>query len=492
VVRTLVTLVVLVSLLVPAGAAAQAACTFPAGPKSTVYLPNVTKTLGGPSGWTTPFIVQNVDTVTGLLRIELYRFSDGALVMTREVCALAPGTSFAFDPRSEAALPGDTQYSVVVRAYLIDAVAVVNEHAGSGLSLQSAAYMGATRGATSVSLPNVTKRFFGFVTPFIIQNLGTATTTATAQFISFDGAHTASVARTIAPGRAQAVDPNAEPLLLDGTQYAVTVTATQPIAVVVNTHGFAAPRPDLIAGGAVVYASSGISEGSSPVLMPYLVKNVSGVGKGVSTVVVQNVGATPVAPTLVVRTLGMDVPTFFPGPLVQPGRSWAFDPRYVNGDTSRGLCGAAASPGCLADGEHSATLVADNDAVATVVNIIGTTAGGYSGILNGGSRVFLPNVTRRLGGASGWSTPFVVQGNTATAASVRWYRFADGALVTTQSIALGTGVSRWIDPRDVPGLTDDTQYSVVIESAAGSLGAIVIQMHFGGGDGAMIYEGAFR
>lgn len=35
-------------------------------------------------------------------------------------------------------------------------------------------------------------------------------------------------------------------------------------------------------------------------------------------------------------------------------------------------------------------------------------------------------------------------------------------------------------------------YSVVIDSVAGSLGAIVIQMSFGGGDGAMIYEGAFR
>jgi len=241
----------------------------------------------------------------------------------------------------------------------------------------------------------------------------------------------------------------------------------------------------------VVYAANGIAEGSSPVLMPYLVKNVSGVGKGVSTVVVQNVGATPVAPTLVVRPLGVDTPTFFPGPLVQPGRSWAFDPRYVNGGTSRVLCGSAASAGCLADGEHSATVVADNDAVASAVNIIGTTAGGYAGILNGGGRVFLPNVTRRLGGASGWTTPLVVQGNTATIATVRWYRFSDRTLVTTQALTLGTGLSRWVDPRDVPGLADGTQHPVVI-GGNGSLGAIVIQMNFSGGDGAMICEGAFR
>jgi hypothetical protein len=343
-----------------------------------------------------------------------------------------------------------------------------------------------------VSLPNVTKRFFGFVTPFIVQNLGSATTTATASFVSFDGAHTAAISRTIAPGRALAIDPNAEPALRDGTQYAVTVTAAQPIAVVVNTHGFATLRPDMIAGGPVTYATSGIAEGSSPVLMPYAVKSVSGVGKGVSTIVVQNVGGTAVAPTLVFRPLGSDVPRFFPGPLLQPGRSWAFDPRYTDGDTTKAICGSAASAGCLADGEYSAVAVADNDAVATVVNVIGRTAGGYSGILNGGSRVFLPNVTRRLGGTDGWTTPIVAQGNTATSAVARWYRFSDGAFVASQTIALGTGVSRWIDPRDVPGLGDDAQYSVVIEGN-GSLGAIVIQMHFGGGnDGAMIYEGAFR
>jgi len=185
----------------------------PAGPKSTAYLPNATETLGGADGWTTPFIVQDVDTVTGLLGIELYRFSDGALAMTRDVRSIAPGTSYACSPQAEAALPGETQYSVVIRAYLIDAIAVVNEHAGSGMTLQPAAYVGATRGATSVSLPNATKRFFGFVAPFIIQNLGTAATTATASLVSFDG-----------------------------TRHAVTVTTSQPLAVAVNTHGYAAPR----------------------------------------------------------------------------------------------------------------------------------------------------------------------------------------------------------------------------------------------------------
>src|SRR5205814_1440679 len=84
----------------------------------------------------------------------------------------------------------------------------------------------------SVFLPNITRRFFGFDTPFIIQNLGTAATSATARFVSFDGSvPTVTALRTIDPGRSQFIDPNYEPGLVDGHQYAVTVTSpVQPIS----------------------------------------------------------------------------------------------------------------------------------------------------------------------------------------------------------------------------------------------------------------------
>jgi hypothetical protein len=496
-VRGLVLAAFAVAIATSARPASAQTCQFPAGPVTTIYLPNVTKTLGGETGWTTPFIVQNVDRAqTGMLRIDLYRFSDGALALTREVCAVAPGTSFALSPVNEPSLPHDTQFSAVIRSYVTDAVAVVNQHAIAwGRSQQAASYTGIARGATSVALPNVVKRFFGFATPFVVQNVGATTTTATAAFASFDGSHTAQVSRTLAPGRAAAIDPNAEPALRDATQYAVTITASQPLAVVANTHGFAQVSAAQIAGGAVTYSTTGVSEGSSPVLMPYVVKNVAGAGKGIATIVVQNVGSTPVAPSLLFRPLGSEQPRIFGGPLVPPGRAWAFDPRFTDGDTSKAVCGTAASGGCLADGEYSAVAVADNDAVASVVSIIGIgsqTAEGYAGTLNGGGRVFLPNVTRRFGDLGEWSTPFVVQGNTATTATVSWYRSSDVRPVTTQTLSLGTGMSRLIDPRDVPGLVDGTRYSVVIEGN-GSLAAIVLQLSATPpGDGAMIYEGAFR
>ena len=62
-------------------------------PTTTIYLPNVTRMLGGPDGWNTPFIVQNVGASSTNLTFDFRRFSDGAVVKTRSVTGLAPGTS---------------------------------------------------------------------------------------------------------------------------------------------------------------------------------------------------------------------------------------------------------------------------------------------------------------------------------------------------------------------------------------------------------------
>src|SRR5687767_14730472 len=62
----------------------------PAVGPTTVYLPNVTKMLGGPDGWQTPFIVQNVGAVATAVTMSFYSFEDGSLVRTRSVASLAP------------------------------------------------------------------------------------------------------------------------------------------------------------------------------------------------------------------------------------------------------------------------------------------------------------------------------------------------------------------------------------------------------------------
>lgn len=298
----------------------------------------------------------------------------------------------------------------------------------------------------------------------------------------------AVITRSIDPGRSKFIDPEYETALAGGTQYAVTVTADQPISVVENLHndavGAAAP---------VMYSLNGFATGAASVYGPYAVKNVPGVGKGISTIVVQNADpAKTVTPTLTFTPLGGGSPTTFAGPALAPGASWAWDPRYVNGDAgpAKPLCSSGSSNGCLADGEYSfVSTNMEGGLLAAVVNVTGaTTAAGYNAIVAPTTKAYLPNVTRRLGGADGWTTPIVAQSVTATSMTLSWYRFSDGSFVTSSTLTLTAGTSQRVDPRDVAGLSDETQYAVVAQGN-GSIAAIVTELNFQVGDGAMTYEG---
>ena len=372
---------------------------------------------------------------------------------------------------------------MVVKSYGSTVVSVVNEHQGVTDRAEAMSYDGFSAGAKSVFLPNITRRFFGFVTPIIIQNLGAATTTATAQFVARGGgAPTQSFIRVIDPGKSQFIDPNSTVGLIDGTAYAVTVTADQPIAVVVNTH-----HDDSFVAQPVAYSADGIATGATTVYAPYFAKNATRVG--VSTAVVQNVGTTASTPSLKFAPLGGGTATTISLGTVNPGNSSAFDPRYTNGNTTQPLCGAIASTGCLADGEYSLEISAGGGSVAAAISVIGAaSAMGYTALSLASPKYFLPNVTRTLGGATGWTTPILLQSATATSATLNWYRFSDGSLVTTQTVPLSPGSGVRVDPRSVPALTDDTQYAVVVSATGGNVAAVVVELA-NNADNAMIYEG---
>src|SRR6266581_4627057 len=178
---------------------------------STVYLPNITRTLGGPDGFYTPFIIQNTGTAHTELEVSFYKFTDGTCVERYLVFGMAPGTSHSNDPRDTVknpSLPDDAQFSVVVQSFGSKIVGVVNEQQGTGTRSEALSYDGFTAGANTVYLPNITRKFFGlFDTPFIIQNLGTSTASVTSTFRSFDGTGpTVVIPRTIDPGKAKPID----------------------------------------------------------------------------------------------------------------------------------------------------------------------------------------------------------------------------------------------------------------------------------------------
>src|SRR5439155_16554537 len=117
----------------------------------------------------------------------------------RNVPNLAPGASFADVPNNDTDLPDNTQFSVTVRSFGNSVVSVVNQHKGT---IEADAYSAAATGANTVYLPNVVRRFFGFHSPAIIQNLGQSATVVSATYRSFDGiTPTVTFTRSISPGQ---------------------------------------------------------------------------------------------------------------------------------------------------------------------------------------------------------------------------------------------------------------------------------------------------
>jgi hypothetical protein len=506
--RSILLVACLVLLTVGSGAlapldAAAAGCDTAGQPTTTIYLPNITKTLGGPDGWVTPFIVQNIGTAATTLEVSFYRFGDGALMACRKIGGLQPYTSFADVPNNDADLPGDSQFAVVVRSFGAQVVAVVNEHQNehSATRAEALSYTGFSAGATSTYLPFIAKPTpapcpavpqteltcnLRWLTTFIMQNLGTAVATVTARFQSYDGAVTATLTRTITPGRSQFIDPSVEPGLTAGRYYAVTLTSTQPVGAIVNAHDDAptqtAPR---------AFSYNGVAQPTAgDIFVPYVRRDGGAARSLPGGVAIQNAGPSDATPTLTFQRLGGAGPVSISAPApIKPGAAWHFDPEIYASVGGYQLCAAAGPGRCIDLGEHSLVVSGGTFAVVSAVLAPGN-AMGFSGAPAETNRAFVPNVTRTLGGPSGWTTPIVLQSNGATGAVLRWYRFADGALILRQTVGpLSRGASLRIDPRSVAGLADNTQYAVVVDAQNGNLAAIVTELTFTGGDGTMAYEG---
>jgi len=424
--------------------------------------------------------VQNTGSSATTLRLSFYRFSDGALMAQRLVGNLMPGRSYADVPSQDAELAPDTQYSIVIESFGAPIVSVVNETEGSGDQFQALSYSGATGGATTVFLPNITRRFYGYDTPFIVQDVGTAATVVTANFTSFDGTKHFVMVLSIMPGRSAAVDPDFTNGLVDGTQYSVVLNADGPIAAVVNAHQKNDPR--------VSYSTNGITAGSSTLYAPYVVK--TGPAGANSPIVIQNTGTSSVDATLELTHMTGGAAQRFVLTGVPAGQSRVFDPRFALGTVDPCM---SESDVCLGVGEYALRVTATGPVAALVIPTAPTTADAYAATGFGGGRLYLPNVTRALGGANGWTTPIVLQSTGAPGATLRWYRFSDGTLDSTQHVALPAGGSLWVDPRTVAGLSDEGQYAVVVEGdGGGAVNAIVYEEWLGGGDGVMIYSGFAR
>ena len=466
-------------------AAGAERCDSTGNATATVYLPNVTKTLGGAAGWVTPIYVQNSGAIQATVELTFFRFRDGAQIACHKTSDLAPGTSLVDNPNEDGDLPDDTQFSVVARSYGAPVVAVVNQLQGSGPTQQALSYAGFSQGDLTVYVPNVTRRFFGYDVPFITQNVGAASATVTARFISFDGKSTFTRSFTVAPGRSGVVDPDFEPAstgapnsgLVDGTQYAVTLTSTQPIAVVVNAHNEA--------GAPVAFSHDGIARGATTLYAAYAAKGAAP-DNAFSPIVVQNLGTTPTDAQLAFTSSSASVPPqVFTLRAIPAGGAQAFDPRFTLGTTTP--C-AAASATCLGNGEYAVKLTSANPIAAVVLPNSATTAGGYlaSGQLS--ARALVPVAFRRIGGAAGWNTRMAVYSGAPAQLTVRAFDIATGDLKARFTPSIDTTGWTTFDLSGVAGLADNTQYAVTIDAGGPPLAVVALERAFTGGDAFMVFE----
>lgn len=440
-----------------------------------VFLPNITKTLGGSAGWSTPIVVQNTGESPTDVTLTFYRFSDGKSVASVTMPGLRPGQSRSFDPRSDARLPDDTQFSTVVQATTGEVAVSVIE--GSGSSWM--AYSGTPTGASTVYLPNITRNLggpSGWNTPFIVQNLGAKPAVATVSFYTFaEGALAKRIDNVaIEPGRSRAFLTWAIDGLADDAQYAVVVQgpADAQLFAIVNE-----------VSGQMAMSYEGLVGGSEVVYLPNVLKFLGGNDHWFTPFIVQNIGTA--AATFSIEFYSFEtgaLVTTLAGQRLQPGRSLPVDVRFT--------------PVTLPAGSYSVVVRGQAGArLGAIVNEVDPGAGmamAYDGIAKSDAQpsAYLPYLQKNVGPA-GWFSPIIAQNLGSTAADLTLTLFdANGEIAVQRQFAgVKPGAAAVYDPRSDKRLKNGA-YSGLVQSNGVPISAVVNIAGILAGDYAMAFTSA--
>lgn len=431
--------------------------------------------------WRSPVVVQNMGDATATVFVDYYRMSDGAYIPSaRETFQLEPGRARAVRPylNPDPALT-DGMYSMVIHGTR-PLAGVVNELATG----REMAYNALEPGTRKVFLPNITKHYYGFSTPFYIQNSGDTDATVTIEFFDFNTGNPIESARRVVvlPPNVSyeydpAVAPNSE--LPTNKQYAVVATAGvgQSIVGAVNQIG---RDTDL--------AYSGFPSGGPNVYLPNMVKGYAGY---ITPAVIQNVGTTTAYVN--VEYYGFDG-TFYTlagkkNYELKPGRSlperpWTYPDNVLPPNKQYSVV-VRGRPG-----DELVAIVNQNRNLADHKD-----GSAYNGFNEGAQNIFLPNVVK---GYYGYITPVVIQnvGAVTATVTVRYYDFNTGtewpnAGLKNYALAPGRSVAERPWTYSDAALPNNAQYSVVVEGAPGDeLVAIVNQVKLDSAvDNSSAYEG---
>jgi hypothetical protein len=350
---------------------------------ATVYLPNITRNLGGADGWNTPFFVQNVGDAPTTASVSFHNFNDGSLAKKIDGVKLEPGRSQAFSPATIDGLPDDRQFAVVVQGPQGSQLYAISNEISGNLAMS---YEGMLSGSDMLFLPNILKYLGGddhWFTPFIVQNLGSTPATISIEFYSFESGAlvTQMSGQVLQPGRSLPVDVRFTPSTLPWGSYSVVVRG-QPgsqLGTVVN-------EVDPGAGMAMSYDGIARSQALPSVYLPFLQKNVGAVA-WFSPIIAQNLGQQPTDITLTLFDTAGTVAAQKTFTAVKPGAAAVYDPR---------------SDRHLPNGTYSGLVQSQNTNIGAVVNVASTQTGDYAMAYNGtaGPQTAIPTLaptTKQVG-----------------------------------------------------------------------------------------------
>ncbi|MBI3969156.1 MAG: hypothetical protein HY329_26240 [Chloroflexi bacterium] len=240
--------------------------------------------LGALVSWSTGFQVQNLSNTTANVRVLYYDEQGNQVGDQRQ--PISPLSSFTFFGATMAA--PETFYGSIVIESDQDVAAISNELTGNPTMLDSFA-ANPTPARTSY-LALVMRNNGGYSTELFIQNAGTADATdVKAEF--YRRGETAPVdtimVPALKPGGSYRIDQVAQERLGGSFVGSVRLTASQPVAAVVNQ-----------SNGNVLLSYGGVDRGSPRIFAPLVQAQNSGWETGLQ---VQNVGGTAQNVTLTVR-----------------------------------------------------------------------------------------------------------------------------------------------------------------------------------------------
>ncbi|TAK22402.1 MAG: hypothetical protein EPO26_11955 [Chloroflexota bacterium] len=190
-------------------------------------------------GYNTNVLVQNVDTTATTVSIAYYDNRTG-LSIGSETATIQPGTSatfFQFDTGRGNAIPrpGFSGSAVVTSTDNKNIIAVANvQHPGQGY-LEAYNGFPTSSATTRVSCPAIMKNYYNYNTSLTIQNVGSAATNLTIQYVDANGTAVASVSVTGLAANSGHVRYNPNDAIPVGFNGAVVVTSSgAPIIGVVN------------------------------------------------------------------------------------------------------------------------------------------------------------------------------------------------------------------------------------------------------------------